>query len=100
MKSLHHRPSRRAERLNWSATALQRKAQKKALLVGIQYEADVEDSDDEEANVLRGPHQDVIDMRALLIGKSTRTGMRTLTNILIRLLWLCCGRYSRTPRPR
>jgi hypothetical protein len=49
--------------------ALERKPQKKALLVGIQYENDADDSDDDVANVLRGPHQDVAGMRTLLIGE-------------------------------
>jgi len=66
---IRHRPSRRAERWNWTETAMDRKPVKKALLVGIQYEADAEDSDDDLANVLLGSHQDVFDMRALLIGE-------------------------------
>jgi hypothetical protein len=55
--------------LNWTETALERKPQKKALLVGIQYEHDADDGDDDDvANVLRGPHQDVAGMKTLLIG--------------------------------
>ena len=73
MNLIPHRPSRRAERLNWSEAALERKPQKRALLVGIQYENDANDSDDDVSNsVLRGPHQDVADMRDLLIGGLTR----------------------------
>lgn len=73
MKLIRHRPSRRVERLNWTETALERKPQKRALLVGIQYEKDADNSDDDVANsVLRGPHQDVTDMRDLLIGELRR----------------------------
>lgn len=52
--------------------ALERKSQKKALLVGIQYENDANGSSDDVANVLRGPHQDVAAMRNLLIGELRR----------------------------
>lgn len=53
--------------MNWTEMALERKSQKKALLVGIQYENDANGSSDDVANVLRGPHQDVAAMRNLLI---------------------------------
>ncbi|KAG5639054.1 hypothetical protein H0H81_007312 [Sphagnurus paluster] len=64
MKIIKHRPGRRPE---YWAGATERPPQKKALLVGIQYERDV-DGEGDAANVLRGPHRDVTDMRDLLIG--------------------------------
>jgi hypothetical protein len=69
MKMIRHRPSRRAERTERTEAVLERRPKKKGLLIGIQYENDTEDSDDDEANVLRGPHQDVAAMRKLLIGE-------------------------------
>ncbi|KAF9460212.1 caspase domain-containing protein [Collybia nuda] len=64
MKIVRHRPGRRPE--YWSQDAPQPPPKKKALLVGIQYEEDA-DGDEEGANVLRGPHRDVAEMRELLI---------------------------------
>ncbi|KAF8069274.1 caspase domain-containing protein [Lyophyllum atratum] len=63
MKIIRHRVGRRPE--FWTE-AVERKPQKKALLVGIQYERD-EEEDEEGANALRGPHKDVAAMRDLLI---------------------------------
>ncbi|KAF5378727.1 hypothetical protein D9615_006873 [Tricholomella constricta] len=63
MKIIKHRLGRRYE---YWGEAEERKPQKKALLVGIQYERD-EEGDGDEANVLRGPHRDVAEMRDLLI---------------------------------
>ena len=69
MKIIRHRPSRRAERWDWTEKELERKPKKKALLVGIQYDNGVNGGGEDAANVLRGPHQDVADMRQLLIGE-------------------------------
>jgi hypothetical protein len=82
MKIIRHRPSRRPERLDWAEAVLERRPKKRGLLIGIQYENDTEDSDDDEANALRGPHQDVAAMRALLIGEwyCHRQGARVLTS--------------------
>ena len=69
MKMKQHQLSRRAEQRDWSETTLKRRRKRKALLVGIQYENDGEDSDGVAENPLRRPHQDVLNMRRLLIGK-------------------------------